>query len=322
MNQEFCAQEPLVSIGVPVFNGARFIESAVRSALTQTYRNLEIIISDNASTDETGEICERLCELDPRIQYVRHARNLGAGKNFNEVLRRSRGQYFKWLAHDDLMSPNFVEACVRELELDKGCVLAYPRTVIIDEVGTTIEEYGIKLRTDSGRQSTRFHDLAVAWSMCFEVFGLFRSDVLKKVGGMRNFSHGDGVLLARMGMVGPFKEVPSAIHKSRRHQTQSMRMFGNEVSGGNDYHQYAVWFNPEARGRIAFPTWKIGRELYRAIWSREVAAGERIKCHLTMVVWARKNIRHLACDLVVASRQLQRRFVRRFGTASMVRTGA
>jgi len=100
---------PKVSIGMPVFNGDQFIRSALDSLLKQTFTDLELIISDNASTDGTERICREYAALDQRIRYVRQSANIGATANFKYVLDSARGDYFMWAACDDTRSPDFIE---------------------------------------------------------------------------------------------------------------------------------------------------------------------------------------------------------------------
>jgi glycosyltransferase involved in cell wall biosynthesis len=110
-------EKPLVSIGMPVFNGENFISEALDSLLCQNYKNIEIIISDNCSTDRTETICRKYSKLDTRIFYKRQPSNLGAVNNFLEVLRRSKGNYFMWASADDLWGNRFVEIGVNSLKL-------------------------------------------------------------------------------------------------------------------------------------------------------------------------------------------------------------
>ena len=122
------ATAPLVSIGVPVYNGARIVGAALDSLLTQTYTNLEIIVADNASTDDTGEIVREYAARDSRIRYVRNATNIGArgtSGNFGRVLALATGKYFMWAAADDRRSPTVVEEAVAALERNPGAVLAH-----------------------------------------------------------------------------------------------------------------------------------------------------------------------------------------------------
>src|ERR1700742_2966611 len=96
---------PTVSIGLPVFNGERYLEEALFSLLNQTFRDFELIICDNASTDRTPDICTRHAARDRRIRYARNARNLGASSNFNKCFMLARGRYFRWAAYDDKCGP-------------------------------------------------------------------------------------------------------------------------------------------------------------------------------------------------------------------------
>nr|MDJ0569288.1 glycosyltransferase family 2 protein [Pleurocapsa sp. MO_192.B19] len=129
MNQN----QPLVSIGMPVYNGERYLENALNSILAQTFRDFELIISDNGSTDKTEEICRQYANVDRRIRYFRNEQNLGAGWNFDRVAQLATGKYFKWACHDDLCALEFLQRCIEILEQAPNIVLAYPKTLIIDE---------------------------------------------------------------------------------------------------------------------------------------------------------------------------------------------
>jgi glycosyltransferase involved in cell wall biosynthesis len=99
---------PRVSIGMPVYNGAQYIREALDSLLAQTFTDFELIISDNASTDNTQAICEEYARRDSRIRYVRQSENIGATSNFSFVLNQARSDLFMWAAHDDLWAPDFL----------------------------------------------------------------------------------------------------------------------------------------------------------------------------------------------------------------------
>jgi hypothetical protein len=110
-------QRPVVSIGVPAYNGARHITEALESALAQDYTPLEVIVVDDASTDDTERICRRFAAADPRMRYIRNGRNRGAVANFRHVLAMARGTYFTWLAQDDvLIARQYVSTLVDYLE--------------------------------------------------------------------------------------------------------------------------------------------------------------------------------------------------------------
>lgn len=103
---------PKVSIGMPVYNGEETICQALDSLLAQTFTDFELIISDDASTDRTGEICLEYAKKDPRIRYVRQPENRGANFNFQFVLDKARGEYFMWAAQDDVRSPDYLSVNV------------------------------------------------------------------------------------------------------------------------------------------------------------------------------------------------------------------
>src|SRR3972149_7037346 len=134
-------ESPKVSVWMPVYNGERHLRNAVQSILGQTFRDIELIISDNASTDRTEAICREYASKDPRVRYYRNPKNLGAPENINSVFRRATGRYFKWAAANDECDPRFMEACVQILDERPNTVLAYPRTLLIRENSGQTEDY-------------------------------------------------------------------------------------------------------------------------------------------------------------------------------------
>lgn len=128
-------QTPRVSIGMPVYNGAKYIKEAIESILNQTFTDFELIISDNASTDNTKEICNKYGEQDKRIRYIRKAENIGAIENFKYVLENANGEYFMWHAHDDkLSSPLYLSKLL--IAIDPNYDVAIPDVHIVDELNT------------------------------------------------------------------------------------------------------------------------------------------------------------------------------------------
>ncbi len=144
--------KPLVSIGMPVYNGAKHLREALESLRAQTYRDFEIFISDNASTDATPEICAEYAKKDSRIRYVRQKENIGAIRNFGFVKREACGTYFMWAAHDDRWDPKFIETCLGALEADPSRVLAMSDFTRFDETNGEVERYGIQRALPSARE--------------------------------------------------------------------------------------------------------------------------------------------------------------------------
>jgi glycosyltransferase involved in cell wall biosynthesis len=218
-------QPPLVSIGLPVFNGERFISQAINSILAQDFRDFELIIADNASTDSTPAICADFASCDARIRYVRSDRNRGAAWNLNRVVELALGRYFKWCAYDDRVSGNYVSVCVRALERDAHAVLAYGKTQIIDH-------NDIELARDPGglpdmnspfpvqRLGSALHH---GWPM-HEIHGVFRLSALRRSSLHRAYYGSDRALLAEMALFGSFLRIPSATFYCREHSERSCKL--------------------------------------------------------------------------------------------------
>lgn len=162
---------PLVSIGMPVYNGERTIRQALQSILAQSHTHLELCISDNASTDRTREICEEFAQRDPRIRYHRQERNLGAAANFKYVLDQARGNYFMWAAADDLRSPDFVASNVWFLEQHPDYVLCNSPTRFEDGAFDPIRMGDASL---DGPLDTRICDFFRKWHANGRFYALMR----------------------------------------------------------------------------------------------------------------------------------------------------
>ena len=115
---------PLVSIGLPVYNGERFIREALDSLLMQNFKNFELIISDNASEDTTQQICLEYASKDTRIRYYRNEMNKGAAWNFTRVFELSSAEYFMWASHDDYWNPRYLQSCIKAFDISEDIVLA------------------------------------------------------------------------------------------------------------------------------------------------------------------------------------------------------
>ena len=304
---------PKVSIGLPVYNGEPFLKETLDAILAQTFKDFELIICDNASTDATKKICCKYAAQDERISYYRHQRNIGASSNFNRVFQLASGQYFKWAAHDDLHAPNYLAQCVEILDRDRSVVLCHSQVQIIDERGKFIGSYNIKLHTDSHNPVTRFHDL-LSHHLCYPIFGLIRASTLRNTPLMGNYGHTDGVLLASIALQGRFYEIRKPLFFSRNHPQQSMSLFFPEylsLASGNaasinklpDYYGYAVWFDPANQGKAIFPHWRIFWEYCRCIWQSSLSTKARIGCHFSMFKQLKGMEFLLIKDLIIAVRQ-------------------
>ena len=159
---------PRVTIGLPVYNGEKYLADAMNALLGQTFEDFELIISDNSSTDSTAEICQRYLQADSRIRYFRQPRNLGQIPNHNFVFHQARGEYFKFAACDDLYGRDLLRCCVGALDANPEVVLAHSWTAVIDENSNVTQSLEYPLATDSPRASARFRSFLWGGSGLFE----------------------------------------------------------------------------------------------------------------------------------------------------------
>src|SRR4051794_27763407 len=137
--------KPRVSIGMPVRNGAKYIRQAIDSILAQTFTDWELIVCDNASTDSTEQIVREYAARDSRIRYHRNPRDIGPAANHNIGFEMSRGEYFRWHAHDDMIAPTYLEKCVAALDADPTIAVAHTQTRIVDDKNEFLEDYNFVL---------------------------------------------------------------------------------------------------------------------------------------------------------------------------------
>jgi glycosyltransferase involved in cell wall biosynthesis len=215
---------PLVSIGLPVYNGARYLAEALQSILGQTFEDMELIISDNASTDATQDICEAFATRDPRVRYCRNARNLGAGPNYDRCFRLARGKYFKWAAHDDALAPDYLEKTVAALQASPDAVGCAVGIIEIDATGREMRRYRNALPGIGSRSAARRLGAVIRpGHHCEDFFSLFRRDALAKSGLHGNFIGSDRVLLAELALLGPWVQLSDPIFLHREHELRYTR---------------------------------------------------------------------------------------------------
>jgi glycosyltransferase involved in cell wall biosynthesis len=273
------AAPPIVTVGMPVYNGAAFLGVALDSLLSQTFTNYEIIISDNNSDDGTEKICRQYASLDPRIRYVRHDVNRGAAWNHNFVVAEARGRFFRWQHADDCCEPRHLERCVTALEADHGVVLAYPQTMLIDAAGTITEHYEDRLGLSDETPHGRLRRLLANIFLCNPVLGLLRMDALRRTALLGSFVRADHVLLAELAMAGRWTEVPEALFRRRIHE-------GISTIAHRSPRDRAIWLDPHS-GRKVFlsPRLRLFLEHIRAAGRASIDLREKLHCMWQLSVW-------------------------------------
>lgn len=277
---------PRVGIGMPVYNGANFIVDAIESVLAQTFEDFELLICDNASTDETADICRTYVDKDERVRYVRNRWNIGAGPNNNRVFELSRGEFFKIANHDDINEPRFVERCVALLDERPDAVCAFPSTVDVDATGAVVRDLPRRPAFASDDAATRIWEALEFGQEPMAIFGVMRADVVAKTGLMTAVPSADRIWLAELLMHGPFVEVTEPLFLHREHEQRSVHAAGKG-------HASLAWWDPKAVGSFQFPYWRMLRRLGEAIERSPLDGRDRRKAYGLLLRWARTNKHHL-----------------------------
>jgi len=214
-------KEPLVSIGIPVYNEGKFLSKALDSLLNQDYDNFELIISDNASEDDTQEMCLDYATKDKRIFYHRFEKNKGASANFKQVLDLAKGKYFMWAGGHDLWESDVISRCVDTLENDSEIILAYPRAKRIDPQGNLIGLAANQIDTRGMSPPDRFSHLIWKISGGDLIYGVIRTQALKQI-RFKTIWGGDQAVLAELSLQGTFAHIPETFFYWRRVRDESL----------------------------------------------------------------------------------------------------
>ena len=290
---------PQISIGLPVFNGEPFLSEAIESVLNQSYTNLELVISDNGSTDGTEAICRAYAAQDSRIRYFRSDDNKGASWNYNRTFELARGEYFRWFAADDILAPTLLEKSGAILDKHAEIVLCFTGIVDIDSDGNELEVKYSTVQSDAPEAHLRFRGLGEVRPShnCEEVFGLVRSALLARTKLIDNYPDSDRTLLAELGLYGPFFEIAEPLFLHRLHDQGS-------VTANPTRHDRAIWFDPGLSHKLVFPNWRQLYEMLRVPLRVPLSTKERLLCYRHMLTWVKRRRKQLRGDIAWARKQI------------------
>jgi glycosyltransferase involved in cell wall biosynthesis len=260
---------PRVSIGLPVYNGEKYLEKAIDSIQSQTFSDFELIISDNASTDRTQEICRDYQNKDERISYYRFSENQGVARNFNRVFELSKCDYFRWATADDYSAPEQIEKCINVLDTKPEVVLSYPKTILIDEYGEVIQEYDDNLDLRFSSPKERFFNFLNRVGLCNIQYGLIRADSLRQTSLIRNYPGSDVVMLGELTLYGQFFEIPEFMFYRRFHPQASSSINCNE--------DRQAFYDPKTRGKLALNLWRDQLEYFFSILHAPLKPFEKVQ---------------------------------------------
>jgi glycosyltransferase involved in cell wall biosynthesis len=285
---------PRVSIGLPVYNGQEFLEDAIRSALAQSFTDFELVICDNASTDRTESVARDLAASDPRVRYLRNERNLGASGNFARAFHETRGELFKWLAHDDRIAPGFLAAAVEALDAAPDAVLCNTAVDYIDERGQVFANYTSVLG-DAGRArpSQRFATMVLRSHSCVDMFGLIRRKALERSLLISRFHGADRALLAQLALRGRLLQLPERLVEMREHGNRYTRQINNRDAR-------RLWHSSSVKRSSALPTLNLYRVYLGLVRSEHLTTAERCACYGVLARWwfTNWNCVRVATDVV------------------------
>lgn len=270
-----------VAIGMPVYNGERFLAKTLDNLLGQSFADFEIIISDNASTDRTGEICRQYAAKDERVRYVRQSENLGAISNFNAVFQLSDSEYFKWAAVDDVCDVSFLERAVAILDSDPDVVWCHARSSHIDANGEFLDDPDLLdvsyIERAAPAASARFKAVLLGSGGCLDSYALMRSHAIRRTPLYLPGYGSEKVFIAELALLGRYAEIPETLFFARVVAEGS----GNIATAT----EQQVFADPGKPYAAYFARFIFLAGYLSAIWRSAPSWSERVKCWFVVLRW-------------------------------------
>ena len=272
---------------MPVYNGEPYIGIAIESILSQTFGDFELIISDNASTDQTEAVCRDFAARDDRIVYTRNEENIGAARNYNRIVDMASAEYFRWSNADDVLAPTLHERCIAVLDSNPDVVLSYGKTKIIDANGNEIEDYEDRLDLRNDRPSDRFIKFHDSVGLTNVIYGLMRTEAVRKTARMGNATYpaADTNFMGELVLYGKFIEIPECLFYRRMHA-------GASTADREDDERQTSFWGRSAPG-FSLPSWRMNVAYLRAILRAPVDFAEKRRLVLYMfrrMYWVKRRL--------------------------------
>lgn len=275
------AAVPRLTLGLPAYNGEQFLVEALDALLAQTFTDFELIISDNGSTDGTGQIAQRYAAQDPRVRYVRHPVNRGSSFNHNFVIEQARGEFFKWVSDDDLYAPDLLQRCIDALDARPAISLAHAWTAYIDDQGQVTDKIDYPLTTDVPDPVERFRSLLYTQGGD-DIYGVIRMSILGQVAPFGSYHWADRPFVAELALHGPFHNVPEFLYFRRDHPDRTTR-------AGLDIRKRCARLDPARANRWRHPLVRLLGEyvfgFVSAIRRAPLSRWDRWRCGRELVLW-------------------------------------
>jgi glycosyltransferase involved in cell wall biosynthesis len=267
------AKEPKVSIGIPFYNEEAYLTAALNSAVTQHYKNIEIIVADNCSTDGSANIAREFAKADPRILLHRHQVNKGPAYNFRFVLEQANSKYFVWLGGHDIFLPNYISDAVQLLEANPAVVLAYPRSREIGPQGDVLSEIDTDYDTSGMSYSEGLLKICRNFHNGYVIHGVFRTEVLKKL-PFEKVVASDLLMVMVASLNGIIQPLPTfGFHRRTvRHETAEEQMNRHQSQGlyKQDENPFALLFVILSKHILVRAKWPIQERIKVIITARKI----------------------------------------------------
>jgi glycosyltransferase involved in cell wall biosynthesis len=274
-----------LSVGIPVRNGAKYLGHALECLRKQEVTDVEILISDNASSDETPGIIEAAAALDPRIRWVRQATNLGPAQNFNYVFEHTTGEFFTWLACDDMFEPSFHARMIELLRARPEAAAAMSRLRLIDTDGNRMEYSDERVDGDHPDPIERFIRFAGFSHFCQYSYAVARRSAMEKTQLLPPFWSGDRLYCAELALAGPLLRDPETLFYVRQHPERLTRRIGRRERTTTD-----AYLTPTGSRAV---TLHYAKQLRESLERSDLSPDAKARGRRALQAWALRNVHRL-----------------------------
>lgn len=283
---------PLITVGLPVYNSERYIKVSLDSLLAQTHSDFELVISDNASTDTTGQICKEYAARDRRIKYFRNEVNIGNPRNFNRVAELTTTRYLKWSTADDFWEPTFLEHALKIMEGDGSIALCYPQAALVDADGANPTNYDDVLHLVQEDPVERFLALITRIKLAHQHLGLIRMSHLRQTHLLGAYVGSDINLLAELTLYGKFYELPHRLFFRRFHKDSGSWKRGDAKHEARRYHASGM-------RKATLRTWRSHMRFFSSVRASPLALKDKMRLYphlLRRMIWSRRDLANELAD--------------------------
>lgn len=292
--------EPKVIIGLPVYNGQKYLGAAIESHLSQTFTDFDLVISDNGSTDATPEICAEYGIKDNRVKYLRSEENRGILWNHRRVLDAIKGpnQYFRWAGADDIMEPGLLQTMVTALDTRSEVVAVVPGVKNIDDKGEIFRSDDRTLDLQSADVVARAREVLMANYQHVVAYGLIRSAALQAMRTQPDYIGWDPIFIWELALRGQIVQPPGPVLLRRFHP--------GSISRVKTVNEMRKWVEPNSKAGMNFPHWTWAYERARALMGCPMPARDRWRIGMFLArftLWQRGPLFH---DVTQATRRMLR----------------